>query len=105
MKTACCPICKSELDENNDGIKFCRICLREFWPIKSDQQQTNLESDQYDLEVASQESGGAEGPVLLCDDSDLKTWPKNYINKNRKKDYLAEHFPNSKIETREYQPY
>ena len=101
MKSAgVCPICKSELDENNDGIKFCRVCLREFWPIKSEQQQTNLESDQYDLETVSSENG--EGPVLLCDDSDLKTWPKNH--KNKKKDYLAEYFPNTTIETREYIP-
>ena len=98
-----CPICKIPLTINSDHdqIQFCSSCKREFWPVAVEQQKTLLE--EYDIEtVGSSESGGGEGPVLMCDDSDLRTWPKGHSH--RKKDYLAEHFPNTTIETREYIP-
>ena len=105
MKAATCPICKINLSFSvKDKCRYCIPCKREFWPFQEQQENKTL-LEQYDIEtVSSSESGGAEGPVLICDDSDLKTWPKGYNNRNRKKDYLAEHFPNTTIETRKYIP-
>ena len=106
MKEAQCPIDKTVLSFSvKDNVRYCSSCRREFYPIQEQQTKTILE--QYDLETVSEgaEGAGGEGPVLLSSDEDLRAFPfgKDYHRKN--KDYLAQHFPNCRIQTNEYQQY
>ena len=98
MKAAVCPVDKTILSFSvKDNVRFCPECKRQFWPMR-DELPKNYVELQSDLETVSPESGSS--PVLLSDENDYKYWPKNHSHK--KKDYLAEHFPNAKIESRDY---
>ena len=76
-------------------------CKRDFYPIPDNERQKSILDIQSDLEAVGSESGsGSSSPVLLSSEEDLRFFPES----RKKKDYLADHFPNATIETREYIP-
>ena len=98
-----CPICRVELSSSNDNkVKFCPTCRREFYPVSSDKQPSNLN---YDLETVSTETGDAN-PILLSSNDDANSINQNQtgIQREKEKDYLKKHFPHAEITTEYYYP-
>ena len=101
MNVGTCPICKLELEENDGGIKFCPVCRRDFWPVKTDV----IDPVQYDDIESLSDSGAGASPILICDESDNSN--SRFYNaeyRKRKQSYLQKYFPNATITSLEYIP-